>query len=52
MCDLGGWDESDPTVDPYVECLAGDATQGPGEACDNVEGPFCIPGFHCVSNNP
>lgn len=47
-CDVGGL--GDPEFEPNVSCYGGDSTQGPGEACDNVEGPFCIPGFHCVPN--
>lgn len=45
-CDIGGM--GDPDTKPVVACYYDDNTQGPGEACDNVEGPFCVPGFHCV----
>jgi hypothetical protein len=47
-CDLGG--DDDPEFVPYVDCLAGDNTQGAGETCDAVAGPFCQPGLHCVPN--
>lgn len=47
-CDLGG--DEDPEFVPYVDCLAGDNTMGPGETCDAVGGPFCLPGYHCVTN--
>lgn len=45
-CDIGG--QGDPATQPVVSCFYDDNTQGPNEECDNVEGPFCIPGFHCV----
>ncbi|GMV13646.1 MAG: hypothetical protein AMXMBFR56_18700 [Polyangiaceae bacterium] len=45
-CDIGGM--GDPDTKPVVACYYDDNTQGPGEVCDNVEGPFCVPGFHCV----
>ena len=45
-CDVGG--QGDPDTQPVVSCYYDDNTQGPGEVCDNVEGPFCMPGFHCV----
>lgn len=47
-CDVGG--QGDPTTQPVVSCYYDDNTQGPGEICDNVEGPFCVPGYHCVPN--
>ena len=45
-CDVGG--QGDPETKPVVACYYDDNIQGPGEACDNVEGPFCVPGYHCV----
>lgn len=47
-CDIGGLGDS--TVAPVVACFGGDNTQEPGEACDNSEGPFCQPGYRCVSD--
>ncbi len=49
-CDVTGLvDGGQPQ--PQVECLYGDNTQSAGQDCDSVDGPFCIPGYHCVSNN-
>ncbi|MCC6899533.1 MAG: hypothetical protein IT377_11195 [Polyangiaceae bacterium] len=45
-CDIGG--QGDPDTKPVVACYYDDNIQGPGEDCDNVEGPFCVPGYHCV----
>ncbi len=45
-CDVGGL--GDPTIAPLLGCFGGDNTQGPTEICDNAEGPFCQPGYHCV----
>ena len=45
-CDIGG--QGDPETKPVVACYYDDNTQGPGEDCDNVEGPFCVPGYHCM----
>lgn len=45
-CDVGGM--GDPLTKPVIACYYDDNVQGPGEVCDNVEGPFCVPGFHCV----
>jgi len=45
-CDVGGLGESD--TKPVVACYYDDNIQGPGEECDNVDGPFCVPGYHCV----
>jgi hypothetical protein len=50
-CDPG--DACDVTAlgtgtEPEVACQAGDNIQGEDEVCDNVDGPFCIPGYHCV----
>ena len=47
-CDVGG--QGDPQTEPVVSCYYDDNTQGPGETCDNVDGPFCVPGYHCVPN--
>jgi hypothetical protein len=47
-CDVGG--QGDPETQPIVSCFYDDNTQGPDEVCDNVEGPFCVPGYHCVPN--
>lgn len=47
-CDVGGL--GDPATKPVIECFSGDNIQGPGEECDNVLGPYCVPGFHCVPN--
>ncbi|MBK7580754.1 MAG: hypothetical protein IPI67_11160 [Myxococcales bacterium] len=45
-CDIGG--QGDPDTKPVVSCYYDDNIQGPGEICDNVDGPFCVPGYHCA----
>jgi hypothetical protein len=50
ICDYNAQD--DETTNPAVDCFdPSGSEQGPGEACDNVDGPFCIAGFHCLPNN-
>lgn len=34
-----------------VECQDGQNVQSEGQNCDSVYGPFCVPGYHCVSNH-
>jgi hypothetical protein len=46
-CDVGGLGSD---TQPSVSCYYGDNVQAQGETCDNVEGPYCLPGFHCVPN--
>jgi hypothetical protein len=36
-------------VEPVVSCFGGDNVQAEGESCDNSLGPWCQPGWHCVS---
>jgi hypothetical protein len=36
-------------VDPVVSCFGGDNVQAEGESCDNALGPWCQPGWHCVT---
>jgi hypothetical protein len=45
-CDFGGAD--DPTLPPEIACYDGENTQARGAACDAANGPWCVPGFHCV----
>lgn len=45
-CDVGGLGDSQ--TKPVVACYYDDNVQGPGEDCDNVQGPFCVPGYHCA----
>ena len=40
----------DSETDPIVDCFGGDNTQGPGETCDNTQGPWCIPSYSCIPN--
>jgi hypothetical protein len=49
ICDYSA--QEDNEFEPMVDCYASEATQGAGQPCDNVDGPDCFPGFHCVSNN-
>lgn len=45
VCDLG--DNTDGSHDLF--CFSGPSTVAPGGACDNVLGPWCLPGYHCVT---
>jgi hypothetical protein len=48
-CDPGEacvFGDGDP--DPLLDCFPAPDNAGPGEACDNVQGPFCAPGYHCA----
>jgi hypothetical protein len=38
-------------VEAVVSCFGGENTQGAGESCDNALGPWCQPGFHCVTGS-
>jgi hypothetical protein len=35
-------------VEAVVSCFGGGNTQADGETCDNAQGPWCLPGLHCV----
>jgi hypothetical protein len=36
-------------VESVVSCFGGENTGAEGESCDNALGPWCQPGFHCVT---
>lgn len=38
-----------PDVEPVVSCFSGDNIQAEAESCDNALGPWCQPGWHCVT---
>jgi hypothetical protein len=42
-CVLG---DGDP--DPMFDCFPAEDNAGPGEPCDNFEGPFCAAGYLCA----
>lgn len=46
-CDVGALGTD---TEPTVSCYYGDNVQAQGQTCDNVEGPYCMPGYHCVPN--
>jgi hypothetical protein len=48
-CDLAS--DLDAGDVPGVECGNGENDIGPGGMCDTENGPFCIPGYHCVVNH-
>jgi hypothetical protein len=47
-CDFG--ESPDGDFEPVLGCFGGDNSQAPGAACDNALGPWCLPGYHCVTN--
>lgn len=54
QCDAGAACDIDGLVDggvPSVDCQSGDNEIGPGGACEIENGPFCVPGYHCVPNH-
>lgn len=48
-CDIDGMSIDAGGV-PAVECQSGVNEVGPGGSCEIENGPFCIPGYHCVPN--
>jgi hypothetical protein len=47
ICDFSA--QEDQGNQSIIDCYdPSGATQGAGEDCESVDGPFCIPGFHCV----
>ncbi len=40
--------EDDSGYKFVVACFGGDNVMGPGDPCDNVNGPFCKPTLHCA----